>query len=47
MTEDVVYAFADMMRYILRKSRDPLSSLRDELTHVQNYLKIQKIRLGK
>ena len=46
MTEDVVYAFADMMRYILRKSRDPLSSLRDELTHVQNYLKIQKIRLG-
>ena len=46
MTEDVVYAFADMMRYILRKSRDPLSPLREELTHVQNYLKIQKIRLG-
>lgn len=46
MTEDVVYAFADMMRYILRKSTDPLSSLGDELTHVQNYLKIQKIRLG-
>ncbi len=46
MTEDVVYAFADMMRYILRKSADPLSLLQDELTHVQNYLKIQKIRLG-
>ncbi len=46
MTEDVVYAFADMMRYILRKSSDPLSSLRDEITHVQNYLKVQKIRLG-
>lgn len=46
MTEDMVYAFADMMRYILRKSSDPLSPLGDELTHVQNYLKIQKIRLG-
>ena len=46
MTEDVVYAFADMMRYILRKSADPLSSLADELAHVQNYLKVQKIRLG-
>ena len=46
MTEDVVYSFADMMRYILRKSSDPLSSLRDEVFHVQNYLKVQKIRLG-
>ncbi len=46
MTEDVVYAFADMMRYILRKSADPLSPLVDELAHVQNYLKVQKIRLG-
>ena len=46
MTEDVVYAFSDMMRYILRKSSDPLSSLKDEVTHVLNYLKIQKIRLG-
>lgn len=46
MTEDVVYAFADMMRYILRKSADPLSPLADELAHVQNYLKVQKIRLG-
>lgn len=46
MTEDVVYAFADMMRYILRKSSDPLSPLGDEITHVLNYLKIQKIRLG-
>ena len=46
MTEDVVYAFSDMMRYILRKSSDPLSPLKDEITHVLNYLKIQKIRLG-
>ena len=46
MTEDVVYAFSDMMRYILRKSSQPLSSLGDEIAHVVNYLKIQKIRLG-
>ena len=46
MTEDVVYAFSDMMRYILRKSTQPLSSLGDEITYVLNYLKIQKIRLG-
>ena len=46
MTEDVVYAFSDMMRYILRKSSDPLSPLSDEIMHVQNYLKVQKIRLG-
>ncbi len=46
MTEDVVYAFADMMRYILRNSTDPLSQLGDEVQHVMNYLKIQKIRLG-
>lgn len=46
MTEDVVYAFADMMRYNLRKSGMQLSSLEDEVTQVLNYLKIQKIRLG-
>ena len=47
MTEDVVYAFSDMMRYILRKSSNPLSPLGDEITHVMNYLKIHKIRLGR
>jgi len=46
MTEDVVYAFSDMMRYILRKSNNPLSTVGDEITHVLNYLKIHKIRLG-
>ena len=46
MTEDGVYAFADMMRYILRKGSDQLSSLGDEIAYVLNYLKIQKIRLG-
>lgn len=46
MTEDVVYAFSDMMRYVLKKSSNQLGPLKDELAHVNNYLKIQKIRLG-
>lgn len=46
MTEDVVYAFSDMMRYILKKSSSPICELKDEVTHIVNYLKIQKIRLG-
>lgn len=46
MTEDVVYAFSDMMRYVLKKSSNQLGALKDELAHVSNYLKIQKIRLG-
>ena len=41
MTEDVVYAFSDMMRYILRKSSQPLSSLGLEIGYVVNYLKLQ------
>lgn len=46
MTEDVVYAFSDMMRYVLKKSSNQLGPLKDEIAHVNNYLKIQKIRLG-
>jgi len=46
MTEDVIYSFSDMMRYILQTGSDPLTQLSNEITHVQNYLKIQKIRLG-
>lgn len=46
MTEDVVYAFADMMRYNLRRSSNQMSALSEEVTQVLNYLKIQKIRLG-
>ena len=46
MTEDVIYSFSDMMRYLLQSSSDPLTLLSSEVTHVNNYLKIQKIRLG-
>jgi ligand-binding sensor protein len=45
-TERVVYAFADMMRYVLKKSRNPVVALRSELMHVRNYLYIQNVRMG-
>jgi LytS/YehU family sensor histidine kinase len=35
-----------MMRYVLKKSSNQLGPLKDEIAHVNNYLKIQKIRLG-
>jgi len=45
-TETMLYAFADMMRYVLKKSRSQIVSFRNELEHVQNYLNIQKVRMG-
>lgn len=45
-TETIVYAFADMMRYILKKSRSQLVPLRTEVDHVRNYLYIQQVRMG-
>ncbi|ABD86741.1 sensor histidine kinase [Rhodopseudomonas palustris] len=45
-TETMLYAFADMMRYVLKKSRSQIVSFHSELEHVQNYLNIQKVRMG-
>ena len=45
-TEEIGYAFSEMMRYILRKNTSQLVKLKDEIDHSKNYLKIQKIRLG-
>ncbi|PRY20054.1 histidine kinase/DNA gyrase B/HSP90-like ATPase [Aliiruegeria haliotis] len=45
-TESTVHAFADMMRYILRKSGSPFVSLGTELEHVKNYLYLLQVRLG-
>lgn len=45
-TESLLYAFADMMRYILKKSRSQILSLSAEVGHVTNYLNIQKVRMG-
>lgn len=44
-TEDIIYAFSDMMRYTLKREKSHLVTLEDELVHIQNYLRIQKMRL--
>ncbi|PTW58993.1 histidine kinase [Breoghania corrubedonensis] len=45
-TETTVHAFADMMRYVLKKSGSQFVPLSTELEHVQNYLYLLRIRLG-
>ncbi len=45
-TEEIAYAFSDMMRYVLKKNNSQLVTIKDEIMHSKNYLKIQKIRLG-
>lgn len=47
-TQDMIYAFSDMMRYTLKKEKNKhnMVTLKEELGHVQNYLSIQKMRLG-
>nr|WP_312577240.1 PocR ligand-binding domain-containing protein [Sedimentibacter sp.] len=45
-TEEIAYAFSDMMRYVLKKNNSQLVTIKDEVIHSRNYLKIQKIRLG-
>jgi ligand-binding sensor protein len=45
-TQDMIYAFSDMMRYTLKKEKNNVVTLKEELEHVQNYLSIQKMRLG-
>lgn len=44
-TEDIIYAFSDMMRYTLKREKSHLVTLEDELVHTQNYLRIQKMRM--
>ena len=45
-TQEMIYAFSDMMRYTLKKEKNNIVTLKEELEHVKNYLSIQKMRLG-
>lgn len=45
-TQEMIYAFSDMMRYTLKKENSNIVSLKEEIEHVRNYLSIQKMRLG-
>lgn len=44
-TEEIAFAFSDMMRYVIRESNIEMVRLSDEIRHCQNYLKIQQMRL--
>lgn len=44
-TENTVYYFSDMMRYILKKSDNKLITIGSEINAVKSYLAIQQIRL--
>ncbi|MFM2477771.1 PocR ligand-binding domain-containing protein [Celerinatantimonas sp. MCCC 1A17872] len=45
-TETMVHEFSDMMRYLLRKNSRGLITLGHEVKYVQNYMSIQKVRMG-
>lgn len=45
-TQEMIYAFSDMMRYTLKKENTNVVTLREEIDHVKNYLAIQKMRMG-
>ncbi len=45
-TETMVHDFSDMMRYLLRKNNHGLITLKHEINYVNNYMSIQKVRMG-
>ena len=44
-TEDMVYLFSDMMRYILKKGDNKLITIGSEVNSIRSYLAIQQIRM--
>ncbi|QHI71255.1 PocR ligand-binding domain-containing protein [Aminipila terrae] len=44
-TENAIYVLSDMLRYTSEKRNSQISTLGEELTYVENYLKMQRIRL--
>ncbi|MBD2767977.1 histidine kinase [Hymenobacter sp. BT664] len=46
-TPDVVLKLADLMRYILEQTAQPQVLLAQELAHLDNYLWLEKLRLGR
>ncbi|WP_432662957.1 PocR ligand-binding domain-containing protein [Wukongibacter baidiensis] len=45
-TQEIVYSFAEMLRYTLKKNMEQMVSLWEEVQHIERYLKIQSVRLG-
>ncbi len=45
-TQEMIYSFADMLRYTLKKEDNHIVTIQEEMEHAKNYLMIQKTRLG-
>ncbi|WP_432407653.1 sensor histidine kinase [Wukongibacter sp. M2B1] len=45
-TQEIVFSFAEMLRYTLKKNMNQMVSLWEEVQHIERYLKIQSMRLG-
>lgn len=45
-TENMVHNFSDMMRYILKKSDKKLITIGSEISLIENYFSIQKLRMA-
>lgn len=45
-TQEIVFSFSELLRYTLKKNSTHLVCLKDEIQYIQNYLKIQAMRLG-
>ncbi|MEW9123324.1 MAG: PocR ligand-binding domain-containing protein [Thermotaleaceae bacterium] len=45
-TQEIVFAFSEMLRYTLKKNVNQLVGLEEEILHIERYLKIQSIRFG-
>lgn len=45
-TQEIVFSFSELLRYTLKKNSTNQVHLMDEIQYIENYLKIQSIRLG-
>lgn len=45
-TQEIIHNFSNMIKYTLRKENGSTTYLEDEINHVKNYMKIQKVRFG-
>jgi sensor histidine kinase YesM len=45
-TQEIVFSFSELLRYTLKKNSTHLVCFKEEIEYIQNYLKIQSIRLG-
>lgn len=45
-TQEMIYAFSDMMRYTLKRENNDFVTIAEEMGQARRYLSIQKVRLG-